>query len=371
MPHPVHCRRRRRRRRPPCATCPWDPPRHPPWLAAGAEGSGGGRQGGPHLRTGGCGRPAGRSRAGAVARRCVDLWDSQQQAPVAATGCRLPLRAHCASCFSNRVSPSLSNPLWASARGRASNASSKAATAVPATASPPLFNPIPCPQSGWRQSRGRRRSARSCSRRGMARTRKSQRETFWRLSPRAKRSACHCRFGGVPPQLHQTAGRPACGVGVQHAQQQWRQRDHSTAPAPRAPVVVTPALALAPNSAAGGVRLPTPLLMPHLRPCCCPLLFAKLLTLHPTPPQVVCHFFHRDFERCRIMDKHLGLLAKKHFGTRFIKLSAPVGAAPCLPTPPGRGLCYAGCYPFGPAWRALQRGGRRRQRQRRRGVGRG
>ncbi|PSC68608.1 thioredoxin domain-containing PLP3B-like [Micractinium conductrix] len=39
--------------------------------------------------------------------------------------------------------------------------------------------------------------------------------------------------------------------------------------------------------------------------------------------KVVCHFFHRDFERCRIMDKHLGLLAKKHFGTRFIKLSAP------------------------------------------------
>lgn len=40
--------------------------------------------------------------------------------------------------------------------------------------------------------------------------------------------------------------------------------------------------------------------------------------------RVVCHFFHREFERCRIMDKHLGELARKHFGTRFIKLSAPV-----------------------------------------------
>lgn len=38
---------------------------------------------------------------------------------------------------------------------------------------------------------------------------------------------------------------------------------------------------------------------------------------------VVCHFFHRDFERCKIMDKHLQVLAKKHFKTRFIKLSAP------------------------------------------------
>jgi hypothetical protein len=40
---------------------------------------------------------------------------------------------------------------------------------------------------------------------------------------------------------------------------------------------------------------------------------------------VVCHFFHKDFERCKIVDKHLGLLAKKYLETRFIKLSAPVG----------------------------------------------
>jgi thioredoxin-like negative regulator of GroEL len=39
-------------------------------------------------------------------------------------------------------------------------------------------------------------------------------------------------------------------------------------------------------------------------------------------PLVVAHFFHRDFERCRIMDRHLSALAVKHFETRFIKISA-------------------------------------------------
>lgn len=38
---------------------------------------------------------------------------------------------------------------------------------------------------------------------------------------------------------------------------------------------------------------------------------------------VVCHFFHRDFERCKIMDKHIAILARRYFKTRFIKLSAP------------------------------------------------
>lgn len=46
--------------------------------------------------------------------------------------------------------------------------------------------------------------------------------------------------------------------------------------------------------------------------------------------RVVCHFFHQDFERCRIMDRHLAALAPKHFGTRFIKLSAPVGPKGCM-----------------------------------------
>ncbi len=36
----------------------------------------------------------------------------------------------------------------------------------------------------------------------------------------------------------------------------------------------------------------------------------------------ICHFFHANFERCKIMDKHLDLLAKKHFATRFISINA-------------------------------------------------
>eukprot|EP00892_Ulva_mutabilis_P001217 jgi/Ulvmu1/11096/UM070_0011.1 len=38
---------------------------------------------------------------------------------------------------------------------------------------------------------------------------------------------------------------------------------------------------------------------------------------------VACHFFHKDFERCKIMDKHLKLLAPKYFATRFCKIHAP------------------------------------------------
>ena len=43
-------------------------------------------------------------------------------------------------------------------------------------------------------------------------------------------------------------------------------------------------------------------------------------------PKVVVQFFHRDFERCKIMDKHMQVLCKKYFDTRFIKISAPVSA---------------------------------------------
>jgi hypothetical protein len=39
--------------------------------------------------------------------------------------------------------------------------------------------------------------------------------------------------------------------------------------------------------------------------------------------RVVAHFFHRDFERCKIVDAHLPPLAKRFPDTRFIKVSAP------------------------------------------------
>ncbi|CAI9110832.1 OLC1v1010921C1 [Oldenlandia corymbosa var. corymbosa] len=38
--------------------------------------------------------------------------------------------------------------------------------------------------------------------------------------------------------------------------------------------------------------------------------------------KAICHFYHREFYRCKIMDKHLKSLAPKHVETKFIKLDA-------------------------------------------------
>jgi len=38
--------------------------------------------------------------------------------------------------------------------------------------------------------------------------------------------------------------------------------------------------------------------------------------------RAVCHFYHRSFERCKIIDMHLSRLAKKFIGTKFVKLDA-------------------------------------------------
>ena len=59
--------------------------------------------------------------------------------------------------------------------------------------------------------------------------------------------------------------------------------------------------------------------------------------------RVVVHFYHRDFERCKLLDKHLQVLARKYFDTRFIKLSAPVSVSVCCafssqPEHPQQGL---------------------------------
>ncbi|XP_071504934.1 thioredoxin domain-containing protein 9-like [Diadema antillarum] len=37
---------------------------------------------------------------------------------------------------------------------------------------------------------------------------------------------------------------------------------------------------------------------------------------------VVCHFYRDSTERCKIVDKHLALLAPKHVETRFLKINA-------------------------------------------------
>lgn len=38
--------------------------------------------------------------------------------------------------------------------------------------------------------------------------------------------------------------------------------------------------------------------------------------------KVICHFYHREFYRCKIMDKHLKSLAPRHMDTKIIKLDA-------------------------------------------------
>lgn len=37
---------------------------------------------------------------------------------------------------------------------------------------------------------------------------------------------------------------------------------------------------------------------------------------------VLCHFYTDDFERCKIYDKHLRILANKHVETKFMKINA-------------------------------------------------
>ena len=41
-----------------------------------------------------------------------------------------------------------------------------------------------------------------------------------------------------------------------------------------------------------------------------------------TSEKVVCHFFHPDFQRCKIVDKHLSILCRKYRGTKFIKVDS-------------------------------------------------
>ncbi|AEE78732.1 Thioredoxin domain-containing protein PLP3B [Arabidopsis thaliana] len=38
--------------------------------------------------------------------------------------------------------------------------------------------------------------------------------------------------------------------------------------------------------------------------------------------KVICHFYHKEFYRCKIMDKHLKTLAPRHVDTKFIKVDA-------------------------------------------------
>ncbi|RKO97789.1 hypothetical protein CXG81DRAFT_10915 [Caulochytrium protostelioides] len=46
----------------------------------------------------------------------------------------------------------------------------------------------------------------------------------------------------------------------------------------------------------------------------------ELLKLTTSDEQVVVHFYHKEFRRCKIMDKHLSLLAPVHIEARFVKI---------------------------------------------------
>ncbi|KAJ1679741.1 hypothetical protein EV182_001420, partial [Spiromyces aspiralis] len=51
------------------------------------------------------------------------------------------------------------------------------------------------------------------------------------------------------------------------------------------------------------------------------ILEEKEMVLLPTKSTqpIIAHFYHKDFERCKIMDSHLEKLAPHHFMTRFVK----------------------------------------------------
>eukprot|EP00271_Cylindrocystis_brebissonii_P012869 TRINITY_DN3237_c0_g2_i1.p1 TRINITY_DN3237_c0_g2~~TRINITY_DN3237_c0_g2_i1.p1 ORF type:complete len:230 (+),score=54.12 TRINITY_DN3237_c0_g2_i1:191-880(+) len=48
----------------------------------------------------------------------------------------------------------------------------------------------------------------------------------------------------------------------------------------------------------------------------------KFLEEVTSSERVVLHFFHREFERCKIMDKHLRMLAPEHLGTKVVRIDA-------------------------------------------------
>ncbi|ORY41232.1 thioredoxin-like protein [Rhizoclosmatium globosum] len=50
----------------------------------------------------------------------------------------------------------------------------------------------------------------------------------------------------------------------------------------------------------------------------------EVLNITTSTDKVVVHFYHKEFRRCQIMDRHLGTLARKHYKTRFVKIDVEV-----------------------------------------------
>merc|ERR1719266_2188055 len=48
----------------------------------------------------------------------------------------------------------------------------------------------------------------------------------------------------------------------------------------------------------------------------------EFFTVTKNSDQVVCHFYRDETFRCKILDKHLNVLAKRHIETKFCKINA-------------------------------------------------
>ncbi|KAF9226577.1 thioredoxin-like protein [Gyrodon lividus] len=46
----------------------------------------------------------------------------------------------------------------------------------------------------------------------------------------------------------------------------------------------------------------------------------EVVRISANEPRCIIHFYHNNFRRCEIMDKHLAKLAPKYFATRFIRV---------------------------------------------------
>ncbi|KAL8438001.1 hypothetical protein ACSSS7_000571 [Eimeria intestinalis] len=57
---------------------------------------------------------------------------------------------------------------------------------------------------------------------------------------------------------------------------------------------------------------------------------ADFLGVVTKAPRAVCHFFSPRFERCRIMDKHLEIIAKTHEETRVFNAKLAIRSLPSL-----------------------------------------
>ncbi|KAF8917895.1 thioredoxin-like protein [Mucidula mucida] len=56
----------------------------------------------------------------------------------------------------------------------------------------------------------------------------------------------------------------------------------------------------------------------------------EVIRITAREPRCVVHFYHPDFKRCEIMDKHMAALAPKYFNTRFLRVFLVIKVLPCV-----------------------------------------